>query len=170
MIMKRLLGPVLPAVLLAALLAGCGDATSDAASDPAGEPTEPSAPTSSVPTIDPGSGLEAQTIAIVSQTAVGGHVDLDAVPLADEAAQQEFVAQFNRPGMGRKIAQAVASATVPEGLTLMGAVVSVGCDVPPGVRVTQSPDGWVVTPDPVASPLQECFAPVTSVAIVAVPA
>jgi hypothetical protein len=168
--MKTLLGPALPAVLLAALLAGCGDATSDAASDPAGDRTEPTASASSMPTVDPSSELEAQTIAIVSQTAVGGHVDLDAVPLADDAAQQEFVAQFNRPGMGRKISQAVASATVPEGYTVMGAVVSLGCDVPPGVLVTQSPDGWVVTPEPVVSPLKECFAPVTSVAVVAVPA
>ncbi len=170
MIMKRFLGPALLAVLL---LAGCGDATSDAASDPATDPTtDPatsSAPTA-VPTVDPSSGLEAQTVAILSQTAVGGHVDLDAVPLADQAAQQEFVGQFNRPGMGRKIAQAVAAATVPEGYTVMGAVVMVGCDVPPGVLVTQSPDGWVVTPEPVVSPLKECFAAVTTVAIVAVPA
>jgi hypothetical protein len=36
--------------------------------------------------------------------------------------------------------------------------------------VEQGPDGWVVTPHKVPSPLQECFAPVTSVAIVAVPA
>ena len=123
-----------------------------------------------MPTVDPSEGLEAQTIAIVSQTAVGGRVDLNAVPLGDEAARQEFVAQFNRPGMGRKISQAVASATVPEGYTVMGAVVSVGCDVPPDVTVTQSADGWVLKPHQVDKPLQECFAPVTSVAIVAVPA
>jgi len=168
--MKNRLGPALSALLLAALLAGCGDATSDSASDSAPERTRPTAAESSMPTVDPSSGLEAQTIAIVSQTAVGGHVDLNAVPLADESARQEFVAQFNRPGMGLKIAQAVASATVPEGYTVMGAVVMVGCDVPPGVLVTQSPDGWVVTPEPVVSPLMECFAAVTSVAIVAVPA
>jgi hypothetical protein len=168
--MKTLLGPAVSAALLAALLAGCGDATSDAASDPAPGRTEPTATTSSMPTVDPSKGLEAQTIAIVSQTAVGGHVDLDAVPLADEGAQAAFAAQFNRPGMERKVAKAVAAATVPEGYTVMGAVVMVGCDVPPGVLVTQGPDGWVVTPEPVVSPLQECFAPVTSVAIVAVPA
>jgi hypothetical protein len=168
--MKTLLGPALPVVLLAALLAGCGDATSDSASDPAPDRTRPTATTSTMPTLDPSSGLEPQTIAIVSQTAVGGQVDLNAVPLADDAAQQEFVAQFNRPGMARKIARTVASATVPEGYTVMGAVVMVGCDVPPDVMVTQSPDGWVITPEPVASPLKECFAAVTSVAVVAVPA
>jgi hypothetical protein len=168
--MKTLLGPAVSVVLLTAVLAGCGDSTSDSASDSSPVPTRPTATASSMPTVDPSEGLEAQTIAIVSQTAVGGHVDLNAVPLADDAARQEFVAQFNRPGMGRKIAKAVASATVPDGYTVMGAVVMVGCDVPPGVLVTQSPDGWVVTPEPVVSPLRECFAAVTSVAIVAVPA
>jgi hypothetical protein len=168
--MKTLLGPAVSVVLLTAVLAGCGDSTSDSASDSSPVPTRPTATASSMPTVDPSEGLEAQTIAIVSQTAVGGHVDLNAVPLADDAARQEFVAQFNRPGMGRKIAKAVASATVPDGYTVMGAVVMVGCDVPPGVLVTQSSDGWVVTPEPVVSPLKECFAAVTSVAIVAVPA
>jgi hypothetical protein len=167
---KTLLGPAVSVVLLTAVLAGCGDSTSDSASDSSPGPTRPTATASSMPTVDPSEGLEAQTIAIVSQTAVGGHVDLNAVPLADDAARQEFVAQFNRPGMGRKIAKAVASATVPDGYTVMGAVVMVGCDVPPGVLVTQSSDGWVVTPEPVVSPLKECFAAVTSVAIVAVPA
>ena len=52
----------------------------------------------------------------------------------------------------------MAGATVPEGYTVMGAVVSIGCDVPPGVTVSQGPDGWVFTPQKVASPLQECFA------------
>lgn len=168
--MKTLLGPAVSVALLTAVLAGCGDSTSDSASDSSPVPTRPTATASSMPTVDPSEGLEAQTIAIVSQTAVGGHVDLNAVPLADDAARQEFVAQFNRPGMGRKIAKAVASATVPDGYTVMGAVVMVGCDVPPGVLVTQSSDGWVVTPEPVVSPLKECFAAVTSVAIVAVPA
>jgi hypothetical protein len=166
--MKRLLGPVL---LVALVLAGCGDAASDTASDPApstGTPTDSAS--TSPPTVDPSSGVEAQTVAILSQTAAGGRVDLNAVPLADEAARQEFAAQFNRPGMEHKIARAVAAATVPEGFTLMGAVVSIGCDVPPGVTVTQGPDGWVVQPEPVASPRKECFAAVTTVALVAVPA
>ncbi len=167
--MRRLLGPCLAAVLL--LLAGCGDTTSDAASDPA-DPSSSSTTPASDPsvTVDPDDGLEPVTLAIVSQTAVGGHVDLDAVPIDDEAARQEFAAQFRRPSMGAKIAQAVASGSVPEGYTVMGAVVAIGCDVPPGVTVTQSPDGWVITPDPVPSPLQECLAAVTTVAVVAVPA
>lgn len=165
MIMKRTLGP---ALLSFVLLAGCGDTASDAASDPADQPSSTAAqdePTDE-PTVEPASP---QTVAIVSQTAAGGEVDLNAVPVDDEAARQEFTAQFQRTGLDEKIAQAVAGATVPEGYTVMGAVVAIGCDVPPDVSVEQGPDGWVITPHKVPSPLQECFAPVTSVAIVAVP-
>jgi hypothetical protein len=161
MTMKRLLGT---ALLTLVLLAGCGDSTSDTASDPASQPSPTTA--SDKPT----DALTPQTIAIVSQTAAGGEVDLNAVPVDDDAALQEFTAQFNRAGLEEKISTAVASATVPEGHTVMGAVVSIGCDVPPDVSVEQGPDGWVVRPHKVPSPLQECFAPVTSVAIVAVPA
>jgi hypothetical protein len=168
--MKHTLGTGLSSGLAAAvlLLAGCGDATSSGAAD---EPsTSSSSPEKTTATTDPSQGLEAQTVAIVHQTAVGGKVDLNAVPIADEGDRTQFTAQFTRPSMDKKIAQAVAGATVPDGYTVMGAVVMVGCDVPPGVLVTQGPDGWVVTPQKVVSPLEECFAAVTSVAIVAVPA
>ena len=163
MTMKRLLGPALLALVL---LAGCGDSTSDSASDPAPQPTSTSTTAEDEPTEE----SAPQTVAIVSQTGAGGEVDLNAVPVEDEAARQEFTAQFQRAGLDEKIAKAVAGATVPEGYTVMGAVVAIGCDVPPDVSVEQGPDGWVVTPHKVPSPLQECFAPVTSVAIVAVPA
>ena len=106
----------------------------------------------------------------MSQTAAGGVVDPNAVPVDDDAALQEFSSQFKVVGLEEKIAAAVAGATVPEGYTVMGAVVAIGCDVPSDVSVEQGPDGWVVTPHKVPSPLQECFAPVTSVAVVAVPA
>jgi hypothetical protein len=162
MTMKRLLGPALLAALM--LLAGCGDSTSGSASDPTSQPSSTSSPD------EPTEAAAPQTIAIVSQTAAGGEVDLNAVPVDDDAALQEFAAQFKQAGLEEKIATAVAGATVPEGYTVMGAVVSIGCDVPPDVSVEEGPDGWVVTPHKVPSPLQECFAPVTSVAIVAVPA
>ena len=162
MTMKRLLGPALLAAVV--LLAGCGDSTSDSASDAASQSS------STTPSDEPTEAAGPQTIAIVSQTAAGGEVDLNAVPVDDDAALHEFTAQFNKAGLEEKIATAVAGATVPEGYTVMGAVVAIGCDVPPDVSVEEGPDGWVITPHKVPSPLQECFAPVTSVAIVAVPA
>jgi hypothetical protein len=165
--MKVLLGSLATSLVL--LVAGCADSTSDTASDPGDQPststgqsTEPDEPT-------PTGGLEPQTVAVVSQTAAGGEVDLNAVPVDDETTRLEFTAQFERGSLDEKIAAAVGSATIPEGYTVMGAVVAIGCDVPPGVTVSQSPDGWVFTPQKVDKPLQECFAPVTTVALVAVP-
>jgi ABC-type glycerol-3-phosphate transport system substrate-binding protein len=167
MSMKRLLGPALLAVVV---LAGCGDSASSSASEPASEPSSTSISTSASASDEPTEAAAPQTIAIVSQTAAGGEVDLNAVPVDDDAALQDFAAQFNRAGLEEKIATAVAGAKVPEGYTVMGAVVAIGCDVPPDVSVEQGPDGWVLRPHKVPSPLQECFAPVTSVAVVAVPA
>ena len=167
MTMKHLLGPALLSVVL---LAGCGDSTSDSASDPVSQPSSSSTSSSTTASDKPTEALAPQTIAIVSQTAAGGQVDLNAVPVDDDAALQEFTAQFDTAGLEEKIATAVAGATVPEGYTVMGAVVAIGCDVPPDVSVEQGPDGWVLRPHKVPSPLQECFAPVTSVAVVAVPA
>jgi len=166
MTMKRALGPALLTLLL---LAGCADSTSDTASDP-GDQASTSAGQSSPPETTSTGEQEPQTIAILSQTAAGGAVDLNAVPVDDEAARAEFTAQFETAGLEEQIAQAIAGATVPEGYAVMGAVVAIGCDVPPGVTVEEGPDGWVFKPQKVAKPLQECFAPVTSVAVVAVPA
>ena len=87
----------------------------------------------------------------------------------DEASLQAFTRQFERGALNEKIAQAVAGATVPEGYTLMGAVVAIGCDVPTSVTVTEGPEGWVFEPVMPSKTMQECFAPVTSVAVVAVP-
>ena len=169
--MKALLGSVASALVL--LVAGCGDTSSDTADDPtptsSGTPT--ASPTDDAPTPTPTeAAVDFQEIAIISQTAAGGEVDNAAVRLDDQAARETFLMQFNRPGFGTEIGEQIAAATVPEGHVLLGAVVSIGCDVPPGVNVTVGPDGWFIYPQKVASPLQECFAPVTSVALVAVPA
>jgi hypothetical protein len=170
MTMKRLLGPLLLAPLL--VLSGCGDDdSSDVASDPAGSSSSPATSTPSTPSDSPtGDGVEFDEIAILSQTAAGGQVSTTAVELGDQAQVDAFVEQFKFPGFGRQIARKVAATTIPEGQVLIGAVVSIGCDVPPGVEVAGEPGSWTITPLKVADPLPECLAPVTSVAIVAVPA
>lgn len=174
--MKRLLGTalVLPVLLPGLLLAGCGgDGSSDVASDPAGTSSSSGPSTSTPPSDSPkptgGSGDYTQ-IALVSQTAAGGTVSTQAVPLDDDAALAAFVGQFRQTGLGSRIARKVAAATIPEGQQIVGAVVSIGCDVPPGVAVSGEPGSWTITPQKVADPLPECLAPVTTVAIVAVPA
>ncbi len=140
MTMKRLLGPALLALLL---VTGCSDSTSDSASDPSDPASTSAGESSATAEPSPTGGLEPQTIAVVSQTAAGGSVDLNAVPVDDEASLQAFTRQFERGALNEKIAQAVAGATVPEGYTLMGAVVAIGCDVPPASPWTEGPDGWV---------------------------
>ena len=150
--MKRLLGPCLLACVL--VLAGCGDSSSGApgpsASDPA--PTEP------------------LTVGIVSETAAGGEVDTQAVSWDDEASRGAFLQQFERGSLHEKISAAISAAAVPEGYAVWTAVVAIGCDVPTGVEASPSGDGWVLDPQMPSQTMQECFAPVTSVAVVAVPA
>ena len=49
-------------------------------------------------------------------------------------------------------------------------MVALGCDVPPGAVVALDANGDVqITAEEVASPLPECLAPVTTVAIATVP-
>lgn len=158
--MKRLLGPCL--LTLALLCAGCGDASSSGATDR----TSPS-PTHS-PTVSDPAPSEPLTVAIVSETAAGGEVDLVAVPVEAEADRQAFTAQFERGELTEKIGAAIAAATIPEGFTVVGAVVAIGCDVPTSVEATKTPEGWVLDPE-IPKSNEQCFAPVTSVALVAVP-
>ena len=66
--------------------------------------------------------------------------------------------------LGQKILRVVRANPPKPGSELVAAVISIGCDVPPGVTYV---DGEV-HPKKVAAPLKECFAPVTSVAILAV--
>ena len=162
--MRRALGQSLALALAASCavaVTGCG---SDAgtATDPASPSTASSSPTAGGPDFD--------EVALVSQTAAGGRVSPRPVPLDGAAAVSAFTDQFRSPGLGRQVAKAVRRADVPPGRALLGAVVAVGCDVPPGVRVEDSGAGPEITALPVGSPKQECFAPVTTVAVVSVPA
>jgi hypothetical protein len=168
--MKVLLGSVATCLVL---LAGCADDSSDTADDPAG-PTS-SASQTEAQTEEPSRspterGVDFEEVAIISQTAAGGEVDPAAVRLDDQAARETFLMQFQNPAFGSRIDEQIQATTVPEGHVLLGATVSIGCDVPPGVHVTAEGDGWLIYPQKVVSPLQECFAPVTTVALVTVPA
>ena len=97
MTMKRLLGPALlaPSCCSPAVVTRPRTARATLASEPSSTATSASDdPTEAAP----------QTIAvIVSQTAAGGEVDLNAVPVDDDAALQEFSAQFKVAGLEEKI-------------------------------------------------------------------
>lgn len=124
-----------------------------------------------VPNPDPGDsvrGLAPQLIDILSATAAGGDADRVAVVLSGDGLRQ-FTRQFRGPRLAGEIRQWVGATEVPNGMALVAAVVSIGCDVPSDVT-TQS-EGVKVTIKPVWTGVdrhEECFAPVTSVALVLV--
>ena len=57
---------------------------------------------------------------------------------------------------------------MPEGQELYGAVIAVGCDSPDQVVVDVHDAEVTITAVKVPSPLPECFAPMTTVALVLV--
>lgn len=183
MTMRRTLGqslalPLVLPLLLTGLgtLSACGSDVG-AASDRSGssesapaEPSEPGAPSSGSSSNPAAGRVDFEEVALVSETAAGGRVTKEPVRLDDAAAVRALTGRLRSEGLGRKVARAVRGADVPADQALLGAVVSVGCDVPPGVRVEDTGAGPAITALPVESPLQECFAPVTTVAVVSVPA
>ena len=176
MVMRRLLGSVLPALLVVAVFAfGCGDEDSGSASDDS-TPTASGSPTSGSPTSGPptkvatGDEVDFDLVDTITVTAAGGTLSEVAVPLSDEASVQEFTSQFESDDMVQQVEQAAANADVPDGQVLYAAVVSIGCDSPTDVSVTDSGAGLVISADKVLSPQVECFAPMTTVALVVAPA
>lgn len=158
--MRRTLGPpVLITTLLAALLAtglsGCGG--DEVASDDASSRTSP------------GTGhTDSTPVRLVSQSAAGGEVDQHPTVLDDARAVERFGAQFRTDAMRDALRSAVARIDVPDGETLVGAVVALGCDVPSGARVHGEGDGLEIVPFEPATTHPECFVAVTTVALVSV--
>jgi hypothetical protein len=149
----RLLAPVLASGLL---LTGCGSESSS---------TTTNGPDSPGPGPVPG----ARVLPLISMTGGGGRVSPRATLLDTASQLRAFTSQFRPSAMTNRVDQAVAKAH-DTGYLVFGAVIAVGCDVPPGATVAQDTDGQVeITPKEVASPLPECLAPVTTVAIAAVP-
>jgi predicted small lipoprotein YifL len=159
MVMRQLLGTTLLALVL---LAGCGD------SDPGLLPDTDSTPGSPVP-CDDGVGDCFTPTLVVSGTGGGGVVTKRATELPDDAAVTAYVKQFD-DSFAVEVRKAAGEVPVPEGNTLVAAVVSIGCDEAPGVDVTRAADGSIkMTAHRVSNPTPECFAPVTTVALVGVP-
>jgi hypothetical protein len=179
MIMRRLLGTVLPtllpALLLAGVLAGCGDDEPAVTDGPGPTSTAPTstAPTSTAPTKGTtGEPVDFELVEMITETGAGGSVEPGgaAVPLSDDVAVQEFTAQFSSDAISTQIQEAVDKTEVSDDMLLYGAVVAVGCDTPTDVIVTTGDQGLVITAEKVPSPLMECFAAMTTVALVLVPA
>lgn len=136
----------------AALAAGCGD-------DPATDPAAPDAATPDGPHLD----------RIVAISGVGGRVSPRAVVLSDEGKARRFVKRFDDPDdIVQQLGPPVAEAE-EDGVTLAAAVVSIDCEVPPGVEITETGRGLEVVAEPLPEAGRECLVPVTSIALVVVP-
>jgi hypothetical protein len=175
---------VLAATLATVTLSACGQSDSDGA-DSATEPTS-SAPTSEESAPEPGDSASATggegatstgggavlvagdtatttTTRIISVSNADGQVSTRPVPLEDQAALDDFVSGFGAD-LGPQVRDAVRETDVPEGQTLMGAVVAVGCDEPTGIELAQTFDGYEVTGIVPKAGVQ-CIVAVTSVAL-----
>ena len=119
-----------------------------------------------VPTAVAAAGLEHRTLAIASGTAIGGEPERAATEVGSRAAMRKFARRHDVEELRKDLLAAHEDAEAGEAVWV--AVVSVGCDVPPGVDVSGTADQVYLDPQPVEEPLPECFAPVTSVAVVAV--
>lgn len=152
--MKRTLGTLLATAALLTT-AGCGSSSSTTAAGP------------DTPTPGPITG--AQVLPLISMTGGGGTVSTTATLLDSKAHLRAFTQQFRPQAMTARVNAAVRQAAT-SGHLVYGAVVALGCDRPPGAVVSLDADGHVqITAEEVASPLQECLAPVTTVAIASVP-
>jgi hypothetical protein len=157
-LMRRPLGTLLASAALA-MTAGCGSSSSSTATSGGAGPDSPS----------PGPIAGAEVLPLISMTGGGGRASTTATLLDTPAHVRGFGAQFRSPALGHQVAAAVDRAR-KSGHLVYGAVVAVGCDRPPGADVALDASGNVtITPRPVASPLPECLAPVTTVAIASVP-
>lgn len=165
---RALLVPVLAAVLA---LTGCGQ-------DQTGEVTDES-PTHSQPSgspedegdegdKEPEGQVDFELAEMVTETAVDGRVDPMAIPFGDETAVHEFSAQFENDNMRIRLLTVVDRIEVPDGQALYGAVVAIGCQVPPGVVVTNTDSGLEITGKKSIEPPVQCIAPMTTVALVLV--
>ncbi|WP_345520427.1 hypothetical protein [Nocardioides conyzicola] len=148
--MRRTLGTVL--LLLA--LVGCGSDSDPGSS--AGSGGSDGAP-------------QVTTVAMLTGTSAGGVVTTRPTPVADEAAAREYGAGFRNDRLQGEIVDAVAGADVPAGKQLALAVVAIGCEVPTKVVGTGTADA-VTLRAVLPSPTKECFAPITTVALVLLPA
>ena len=161
--MRRILGTLL-AVLALATTAGCGDSSSTA-TDPGQGPSS-----TGMPSHTPGPVEDAQVLPLISMTGAGGRVQTAASPLGSEADLKAIGRVLRVPRMWHRIAAEVRDHLGTPGEEVFGQVVAVGCDRPPGADVIVDAEGRVViVPEEVASPLEECLVPVTTVAVAVLP-
>jgi hypothetical protein len=171
MVMGRILGTLVAALALA-LTTACGSTSSSSvATDPSGSGLDPAGTASSSgPSWPPGPIDGATVLPLITVTGAGGRVAGVAAPLNTRAEIHAFAAQFRQPAMEARIRDILRTELKAPDRDVVGQVVSVGCDRPPGVDVVADQEGRVqLVPHEVASPLPECLVAVTTVAIAVLP-
>lgn len=153
-LMRRTLGS-LALTAAVATTAACGSSSSTVA-------TQPDSPT-------PGP-IHGAHVRLVSMTGGGGsRVSPQATLLDTKAHLEAFTARLGSDALKLQVRHATAVAK-RSGYLVYAAVIALGCDRPPGADVALNEDGDVViSAQEVSSPLPECLAPVTTVAIASVP-
>ena len=158
--MRRTLGSSLALVLSTVLLlAGCAgeqdpglQPTDSTGSDPATSPADPTeGPDSGSQTDgDAEEPVDYEVVSLPSETAAGGTVSPMLTPVGTPDELDTFVSQFRLDSFADEVRNDATSASYEGDLWAAGEA------------------GYLVTPEKVAKPLQECLAPVTTVALVAI--
>jgi hypothetical protein len=167
--MRRTLGKLTASALACVALgltAGCGSSSSTATDPGQGPASDPAG----IPSRSPGTIEGAKVLPLISMTGAGGQPQRTATQLNSTPDLKAFARQFRVPAMWHRIDSEVGDKIGKPGHQLVGQIVAVGCDRPPGADVVVNGDGDIVLmPHEVASPLEECLAPVTTVAIAVLP-
>lgn len=146
------------AVLLAASLAACGGEAADERAEDGAVGTDAGV----------GEGAGAPVVLrerLVTATDAGEGPGEVAVPVGDDAALAGFTADFTE-GFASDVVEAAAALEVEGDEELAAQVVAIGCDEPTSVAARRTPAGVVLEPGPLPSPGRQCFAPMTTVAVV----
>ena len=146
---------LLATLLLGSLLGGCGDETSTG-----GEGDEPDR--------QPTGEVTFELVEMVTETAVGGTIVPEATAVPDQLALQGFAGQFEDDRMLTRLTQVLDGLEVPDDKAAYAAVVAIGCEVPPEVTVSRTDTQLVIADADLTPEQSECFAPMTSVAVVLV--
>ena len=151
---------------LTLLLAGCGS-----------EPTAPgpsaSSPSDSFTAGSPGAepsipAAQPRVADLVSITAAGGTVTDVPTRVDSPAARRDYAADL-APRAGPQLQRAVIAVDAPSGTEVTATVVAIGCDTPSDVEVTRTAEGYRVEAVPTKPSGVQCFAPVTTIAVVVLP-